>query len=248
MMNGRLVRYAPWMARDYMFWSGVATYVLVFGFGWLWWQGMSVALSRMADPALISRAIHSLARELTTILALLGPLIATAAMVSSDRHHGYYRFLFSRPVHPPRYYATIFGVNGLGFLLIAGLLWTTFILAISPMRPIGFLPMMALSYLFVGGILFLVSVLVRFDLLLGILLYTVSAVAWGSLDGGVEWVKRVRALVWLLPPVSHHHRLLASLTMPEVVVSWKAVAWVAGYGLACFALGLLLLRRRGFAE
>jgi hypothetical protein len=252
MTHTSLARYTPWMARDYVFWGGVATFVLLFGFGWLSWAPLSIMIARAgpeADPQIVARGIRSLASVLVGTLGFLGPLIATLGIVSGDRHHGYYRFIFSRPVSPSRYYATVFAVNGAGFMLVAGLLWGIFAVAIAPIDVRNFLPIMALSYLFIGGLMFLISVLSRFDLAIGVPLYVMSAMAWGTLEGGaVAWVQKVRLLVWLLPPVSRHASLLGSVTRLDVGISGKQVLWVAGYGLICFTLGLAILRRRGFAE
>src|SRR5688572_13154078 len=181
-MLKRLGRYAPWMVRDYFLWGGVATFTIVAGFGMLFWRGMSGAIERANDPEATTRVITGLASTLAGMVATLGPLIATLSIVSIDRMHGYYRFLFSRPVSPQAYYATKFGINAAGFLLVAAALWAAFSMGITSLSAPRFLPVMALNYLFIGGIVYLVSVLTRMDLLVSILIYFVSAIMWGTLE------------------------------------------------------------------
>ena len=250
MMRNRLARYAPWMVRDYFLWGGVATFGIVFGFGWLFWRGMSVPIRLGNDPEQATRMIRGLASTLAVMLATLGPLIGTLSIVSIDRMQGYYRFLFSRPVSPPAYYATKFSINGAGFLVVAAALWGTFSVAIASFAAPRFLPVMVLSYVFIGGVVYLISVLTRMDLLVSVLVYFVSAIMWGTLDRDpppTGWLETARPILSLLPPVHKHAAFVNGILRPEFVMSWKSVLWVAGYGVACFAAGTLILRRRNLA-
>jgi ABC-type transport system involved in multi-copper enzyme maturation permease subunit len=245
----RIWGYASWVTRDYFLWGGVATYVLLVAVGAFFSEGLLQIASLQAGKEVWSLSpaqLRGLASQLMVALSLFGPLIATIEMVSRDRRFGYYRFLFSRPISPARYYASVFAINGIGFLVVAAILWTTFAIFLGPLPIGGYLLAMALSYAFIGAIVFLISTITRHDLLIGFLLYLVASITWDVLDNPTStgWVVKARPIMSLLPPVKKHLEIVLGTQRPEYAVSWLGVVWVLGYGLACAAAATLLLRKR----
>jgi hypothetical protein len=251
MTNTRLVKYMPWLARDYFFWAGIGTFIIIAGIGALQWKLVTTQMAARGlepTPEVLREGAKGLAMTLTMMLAVLGPTIATGAIVSRDREHGYFRFLFARPVGMATYYAASFAMNGLGFLVICGLLALALWGFVAPVHAPMFLPAMLLSYVFIGGIIFLLSAVLRREIIFAVLLYFIASATWGTLDdGGKNWVTALRPVFSLMPPVHRHLRAVSGSMNPELVVGSTSVWWVAGYGLICFALGLVLIRRRGLA-
>jgi hypothetical protein len=244
-------RYLPWIARDYFLWGGVATAVIMIfialGFmELLIAEGMRFDAAhplRAASPATVRRVEASLILILTTA----GPLIAMFGVASRDRTLGYFRLLFARPLNAPLYYAIVFAVNGLGFMLVGVVLQAAFSLFVVGV-PIRFLAVMGLSYLFYGGIMFLISALWRYEVLSILAIYLAAATSWDLMttNSSLGWLTRVRWLLELLPPVHLHDNLIVAAASGRF--TWTPVAWWGIYGLACFGLGLLTIRYRQFAK
>ena len=244
-MTGRLVRYALWQFRDYVFERGIPTLiVLVLMFFPL------VAAFRAGQEAtfdgepLAEAAVTGFIGVLPT-LGFITVLLAVNGIISSDRKRGYYRFLFAKPVSPLRYYTQAFVVNWLGLLLVMGLLLLGFGALVRPVSPTGLLAFISLWYLSLGGWTLLMSAITRFD-------WVLTAATWG-----LAQVLRVvypahaswwgRALDVLLPPF-HHMGQTGDALMRGAPLSVTALLWIAGYGVAAFALGLLVLRQRPLAS
>jgi hypothetical protein len=250
MNDTRAWRYVPWIARDYLLWGGIATFVLLVAFGAFLSEGLIlIANAQSAGPlswSLNPAELRGVATKLMVALATIGPVIATLGIASKDRQLGYYRFLFSRPISAPTYYVVTFGVNGIGFMLVAAALWGAFALFFQPMPAAAYLAMMALSYLFLGGLIFLISVLVRYDLVILVLIYATASATWDVLDGGppVSWVLKARPVLSLLPPVKQHLELIFAILRADVPLSWLTGAWVFAYGTMCVVAATLLLKRR----
>ena len=118
----RLGRYAYWQLRDYLFEKGIGTaIVLVFAATLSY-----LDLRGEARPSATRSEIQVALAQLLSSLVLLGALFATNGIVSDDRKHGYYRFLFAKPVSVTRFYAQKFLVHLAGFLLVSALLLVAF--------------------------------------------------------------------------------------------------------------------------
>jgi hypothetical protein len=242
--RARLFEYAPWMARDYATNQGPATALVVLLIGIMTivpaMRAQNGGSVRMGDvPPDI--AAHML-RVMVTPLVFIGVLFATNGIVANDRKLGYYRFFFSKPVGPPSYYAMTFLVNGVGLVIVALALMGVWYLVVRPMFPVELLAAVLIMYIGYGGLGFLLSAAWRFDwlsLVTVLLLANVGWSVWGAVDGPRHW------LLYLLPPVHRASDIYgvvlrdASSAMP-----WGSIAWMAGYGLLCFVLGMLVIRRR----
>jgi hypothetical protein len=196
--------------------------------------------TRLPDmpPDIAARLI----RGLVSILAFLGTFFATNGIVANDRKLGYYRFLFAKPVSPPLYYALVFGVYGVGLLAVTLALLGVWALAIRPMFPLELFGAVFVLYLAYGGIGFLLSAAWRFDwlsLVTVLLLARLCWSIWENASGPAHW------LLYLLPPI-HRADNITDIVMrsANTPVPWGLIAWLGGYGLMCFLLGLLVIRKR----
>lgn len=239
-----LVEYVPWIFRDYATNQGPSTAIVVLLIGVLTFlpilQGMPGTSIRMRDVP-IELATRML-RAIVPPLVFLGTFFATNGIVANDRKLGYYRFLFAKPVSPPLYYATTFGVYGAGFLAVTLALMGIWGATVRPMFPVELLGVIAVMYVAYGGLGFLLSAAWRFDWLSLVTVLVVANVAWsvwGEATGLRHWV------LYLLPPV-HRANEVYALVMPESFrdVPWGSITWLAGYGLICFVLGMLVIRKR----
>ena len=240
--RARLSRYAPWIARDYFTNQGPATIIVLLLVGFLAMQGAGGPSQFAALPEIIqARAIQGLVGA----LGFLGTFFATNGIIANDRKFGYYKFLFSKPLSPLAYYALIFALYGLGLLIVTVVLLGIWSLAAWPMFPPELLFVVAVTYLAYGGIGFLLSAAWRFDWISLVTVLLVANVAWsmwGASEGLVYWA------LHLLPPVHRADELQAIILRAPLDVPWALVAWIGGYGLAAFVLGLLVLRRRSLAS
>lgn len=233
-----LGRYVPWLARDYFTNHGPATAIVLLLIGFLAFQAVPPG-DRATLPRDVSVAIL---RQLLAAVGFLGPFFATNGIVSNDRKQGTYKFLFSKPVRPTTYYATTFLVHGAGLVLICAALLALWAYAVYPMYPLELLLIVALMYVAYGGIGFLLSAAWRFDWLSLVTVLFVANVAWsfwGRASGIRYW------MIHLLPPVHRTGDVYAMVDRAAgAPVAWASIAWLGGYGFACFLLGLVVIRKR----
>lgn len=237
-MRSNLLRYALWQLRDFVRERGIALLVVGFLIGFTI-VGPARVMLRTIDAGMAKTLLAAILAQVAFILAF----ITLNGLVSTDRKMGYYRFLFSKPVSIPAYYAQLFIVHLVGFLAVIAILLGAFAIFARPVSPFGPLLYCGLVFLSLGGIAFLVSSLVRYDwpVLAGIFLGSVILHSmWQYKEG---WRRMVLAI---LPPL---YRLTDAL--PDIlnrgVVNTDDVLWLLGYSAMCFAAGILVLKRRLFA-
>lgn len=256
--RGRLGRYAVYLLRDYVTRGGFA--VILFG---LFMVGVPLAAGTAGQPAgflrspeggIVARRILS---EVLPTIAFLGCLLAANGIVSDDRKHGYFRFVFAKPVGVVRYYATAWAMNGLGLLTLVGALLLLLNLSVPPVPFAPVLLDVALYYVSLGSLGFLLSTLVRFEwvatalLWQGALLVPVLFRAFPPL-AVLEPVTRV-----VLPPTEAMGRLTDALRtqaglsldpagtpLPVTGLPAADLRHVILFGIACLVLGFVQLRRR----
>ena len=237
--RAQLARYVPWIARDYLTNQGPSTALVVLLIAFLSLQGATVAGARM--DTLPADLLERVLRQLLSMLAFLGTFFATNGIIANDRKQGYYKFLFSKPVAPTRYYAMIFAVYGGGLLLVSLVLLGLWAAAVRPMFSREFFAVIVIMYVAYGGIGFLLSAAWRFDwisLVTVLLAANVGWSLWGDTTGPAFW------LLHLLPPVLHADHVYDMILSARGDIPWRSIAWLGGYGLACFLLGLVVIRRR----
>jgi hypothetical protein len=242
--RARLLEYAPWILRDYAMNQGPSTAIVVLMIGFLTLlpviQGFTGERAHLGEvPELIAARML---QAMVPPLVFIGAFFATNGIVSNDRKQGYYRFLFAKPVRPPMYYGLIFGLYGAGFLLVCLALMGVWWFMVRPMFPIELIAVAFIMYVAYGGIGFLLSAAWRFDwlsLVTVLLIANVGWSVWGSATGPKHWV------LYLLPPVHRANEVYGLVVRgPLTGVPWSGIAWLGGYGLLCFLLGLYVIRRR----
>ena len=244
-MRARLVRYALWQLRDYLFERGIAQIVIGGVFASMAWG----VLREMGEVgALRERAVDELLGSMLPQLAVFGTLLAVNGIVANDLRQGYFRFLFAKPLGAPRYYAQAFVVNGVGLAVLTAL-------AAWPLGAVMgralVLPAVAytmLHFVALGGIIFLassvsVSVFGRFDWLAAAALWFGAHFVHAMATLGRPWAT---VLLPALPPSYRTGEVFAALVDAG---TWPAAPMLhlAGYGAACFLLGLVVLRHRPLA-
>lgn len=242
--RGRLLEYAPWMFRDYVTNQGPSTGIVVLLIAFMTLlpvlqgaTGEPMTLGRVPD-----RMAASMLRAIVAPLVFLGTFFATNGIIANDRKLGYYRFLFAKPVRPPLYYALTFAMYGVGLLLVSAALMAIWSLTVRPMFPLELLAVVALMYLAYGGIGFLLSAAWRFDWLSLVTVLLVANVGW-SMWGGSTGLRFY--LLHLLPPVHKAADIYAIVANDAARgMPWPAIIWLGGYGLVCFLLGMIVVRKR----
>jgi hypothetical protein len=235
-MAGNLTRYSYWQLRDFIRERGYALLITSTLLGFTLVAPMRAMYGAEMDAEMAKRILIMAMPQVVFISAF----ITLNGLVSTDRKLGYYRFLFSKPVSIPAYYAQYFVVCLVGYLLTFALLLGVFAFVVRPVNPIGALAFCALVYLSLGGIGFLISSLFRYDwpILAGVYLGSALLNAlWGQSPGWRHWVTN------LLPPL---HKLTPALTsiMTTGTADTKSIVWLLGYSAICFVAGLFVLWKR----
>lgn len=235
-MGSNLTRYAYWHLRDFIRERGLALLITSTLLGFTFVAPMRAMMGSNIDEANAKRILVLALPQIVFISAFIG----LNGLISTDRKFGYYRFLFSKPVSIPAYYAQYFVISLIGFVAAFALLFGVFAIVVRPLNFIPALTFCALVYLSLGGIAFLISSLFRFDwpILAGVYLGSLIANGMWALDTGWRMVIRDA-----LPPL---HKLSPALTdlMTFGTLDTKAVAWLLGYSALCFVAGLIVLWRR----
>jgi hypothetical protein len=242
-------RYALWQAGDFVINVGIITIIL---FGLL--GVIAIMQIRLNEQYFIAshRTMPLAGRlgpflEVFAMFTMVGPIIAMSGVVSQDRTSGYTRFLFAKPVSPRAFYLQSVAVRMIGYLVVGHILVLAYSFYQPPSYTVRFVADMLLSFISVGGILFLFSVASRYDGLLLVVFLLLGSIVRDSWEkaAGIK-----HAVTFLFPPVNHvgdlHHWVVGvngvgSMAAVEFPAKW--VWWNAGYGLACGILGLYLLRK-----
>ncbi len=248
--RARLLRYARWQALDFAINIAIVSIVL-FGF-----IGVILLMDIHSSERVFFEAgykVMPLNMKLSGFLQMWGmfatvaPIIAVSGVVSQDRAAGYARFLFAKPLSPRLFYLQSWLVRLVGFIGVGTVLVVAYNFFEPPSFSWRFVVDMIVTFVSIGGVVFLFSVIGRFDGLVVALVLMLSFVAWTKWESatGVR-----HALLYALPPISHlgapHYWLLGINQMSrlaDVPFPAKWVAWNVGYGLACLLLGLYFLRK-----
>lgn len=258
--RAQLLPYAYWQLRDYLRERGVATVLVTMLFGWIGVGPMMAAIKPMlANPSaqLIVRygsaeaARVAIAQEMSGqflgsfigSMIFLAALLAMNSIVANDRKLGYYRFLFSKPVAPYRYYGQAFAVHMGSYLVLLSLMSLVYGAYVTPILTPSFLVGVAIVFLLYGGIAFALSAAARWDWLSLVAVTVASTLLWGMFGASAHPLSK---LLYLLPPVHKTNDVYQALA-EGAALPWQSLAWIGGYGVLCFAAGLLVLRHRRLA-
>jgi hypothetical protein len=176
------------------------------------------------------------------LLGGIGSLVSAAGIVARDREGGYQKFTFAKPVRITRYYLQSFAVNGVGLLATSALvLLLTSLAFLRPVPLLEALLAIGATYTAVGGLVFLISTLVRFDVALGLLGAVLSFALREAAQRGKWWGV---AFAWLLPPLDQLRAFFPQGGGPDRPSIVQAVTSLVAYGAAYVAAGVAVLRKR----
>ena len=241
-MRARLGAYGWWQLRDFVFERAAAIVIigmlLIIGTWEAIGPGGRKLIAAGGHDALLFGARAT--AEHLGFMWFVAALIAVHGISANDRTSGRFRLIFAKPVRVLPYYAQAFVLHGIAFM-VCMLVWLA---ALSRIMPIGgetasdAVLILACSYLLVGGVCFLMSALWRFD--------------WVATAGVFAAVMYLAAKFpkapWLgpLPPFWRLSEQVDNIKTLDPL-STKVLLWVVAYGVACFLLGLIILKRRPLA-
>lgn len=258
--RARVLRYGVWQLRDFLVERGLPILIIGGLLGYLTLAPMLPALHRniaMLPPKLIQKwggiqgATAMLMKDFNELflrsflggMVFVGAVLAMNGIVANDRKQGYYRFLFTKPLSPWRYYGQAFLLHTVGFVSIMSLLGGIYSAFIWPILSVRLLFVLMLMFLMYGGITFALSAAARWDWLS---LVTVTVAASFLWDRFKDSPSPLAKLVYVLPPVHRTSEVYNALAKAEPI-PWPLVEWYAAYGIVCFIGGLVVLRYRRLA-
>lgn len=241
--RARLVPYALWQLRDYLTNKGFGTLLIVALLLFSAYMPYRVAVTGGAGPDAIDMVLTVGLTQIITSFVLFGVLFATNGIVSEDRKLGFYRFYFAKPVGVVAFYAQKFVVHLAGFLLLGAVMLAAYSVLMRPTLPPALFPVLALLFVGLGGIGFMLSAVTTADWVSLIGVYVVSLIAWTmyGLDAGWRGM-----LAHLLPPVHKLGEIYTAVVADEPV-PMKWLLWITAYGFGCMLVGLYVLSRRRLA-
>jgi len=250
-VRARLAAYGGAQLRDYLAGRALLT-VVATGLA-AWAYGFTHGLTWTAfDASGGIDARNQLQRAFEFVLAafaFIAAALAAHGLVAKHRRRRYDLVLFSRPLSAVRYYGQGFVMAGIGAALLGGMAAEVYSVAVHPVSVIGVVGYVALGWLTIGGLSFLLSTLTAFHAPL--LLLTLAADL--SLDRYVTGVRASSAgspvldvAQYLLPP--GHVVAALSGSFARGVVDPRTLVWPIVFGVACIVAALLLLRRRPFGS
>jgi ABC-type transport system involved in multi-copper enzyme maturation permease subunit len=258
--SARIARYGLWQLRDYFMDRGLPTIIVSMLFGYLTVAPMLLIAKRQlsimparlveryggvegAHAALLRDVNEQFLRTFLGVVVFLGALFATNGIVADDRKKGYYRFLFSKPVSPSRYYGQAFVMNWTGFVTVACAMTLIYGALVAPMITAPLVYVFALMFLMYAGIAFALSAAARWDWLSLVAVTVFASFVWGRFG---ESTSILAKLLYLLPPL-HRTAEIYEAVAKRTPVNTSLLAWFAGYGVVCYLIGLVVLRYRRLA-
>ena len=252
--------YGLWQFRDYLMDRGLPTAIVTSLFGYLTVAPMLPRLhNNLANipPALIAKwggpaqakAVimgdfnELFLRSFLGAVVFLGALFAMNGIVANDRKQGFYRFLFAKPLTPMRYYGQAFLIHWAGFLGIISALATLYGILIWPLLTLHLFYVLALMFLMYAGIAFVLSAAARWDWLSLVAVTVFSTFVWDRFGASASPLAR---LLYLLPPLHRTSDMYMTAAKGDPL-DWPLLWWYAGYGVACYVIGLVVLRYRRLA-
>ena len=205
----------------------------------------------LQSPQGISQ-VRQLFEQSVTLYLPLGAFVGAIGVVSADRQQGYFRFLFSKPVNVPAYYAQAYLVNAIVYVAVFGVIVWAFGAYTMHFSIHRSMEAAMLTFVLIGGIGLLLGAVTRFDGLVLILVYVVALVLQqlmasraGVPNGGLPaWLAFIGKI---LPPVTALDALRMHLYAGEALDT--AQLWhVLGYGGGAALVGFVLLRRLPLAR
>jgi hypothetical protein len=191
--------------------------------------------------------MHELIGTFITIalgnIVFLGALFAMNGIIANDRKLGFYRFLFSKPLSPQRYYGQAFLLHWAGFLFVITLIGLLFNALVGPVLSASLYAAVALMYLCYAGIAFALSAAARWDWLSLVAVTVAANYLWVRYGTSTSAAAR---LLYLFPPIHRTSEIYAAVAQ-GTALPWPLLGWFAAYGAISFVIGLVVLRYRRLA-
>ncbi len=259
-MSARVARYGLFQLRDYLFDRGTPTVIVVSLFGYLTLAPMLINLPHRlallparlvtkyggmegARTVLLQETNAMFLRSFLGAVIFMGALFAMNGIVANDRKQGYYRFLFSKPLSPSRYYGQAFLIHWAGFIAILAALGAAYGAIVAPLPMSHLFTAAPAMYVLYAGIAFTLSAAARWDWLSLVTVTVLSGWAWGRF---AESASPLAKLLYLLPPL-HRTSEIYEAVATKAPLNMSLLAWFAAYGLVSYAIGLVVLRYRRMA-
>jgi hypothetical protein len=249
-VKARIAAYGGYQLRDYFAGRALVTVMATVAAAWGYGASRGLTLSAF-DSAAGIEARNQLQQAFEFTLAafsFVAAAVAAQGLIGRHRSRGYDRLLFSRPLKPVRYYSQGFILAGIGAVALAVAGTQLYAVTVHPVSVLGAAGYVALTWVTLGGLAFLLSAVTAFHtpvlaILVGADLALDRYAAGLRATGGGSVV--VDAVSYLLPPA----HVLAALRDPFArggVVDVRLLAWPLSFGLACLLVAMFLLRRRPF--
>jgi hypothetical protein len=236
--RGRFGAYALWQLRDYakspMIWTILAGAV----FGAFPLIMLRLQASRMPGEPPYAQAFE----PFVAVLAFAAPMLAVLRMVSADRAPGLTRFLFAKPVGVRWYYGQAFfvrAVAGLAVVALSAIMINTFIGTVPWAEGLAAI---AIGFVLIGGVGFLLSVLTKQDGGLLIALYLIPDVLSQIIQAKETWRWWAEPLLTILPPMHRQDEIRRALLAHAEVPQGDVIHSLL-YGAGCLILGVFLVRK-----
>jgi hypothetical protein len=241
----RLGAYAIWQLRDYLIEKGIATVIVMALFGYLTiWPPLMMARRSGQGIDQFGPVLDQVLVMLLGQLVFIGALFAVNGIVAEDRKQGFFRFYFAKPVSVPLFYAQKLAMHTAGFAVAAVLLIGAYWYLVQPLAQPLLLPVLVMLFLGIAGIGFLISAIWKHDLMSLIAFYLGANVLWEFFQNDQGW--RGQA-VYVLPPLHRMDDVLAPVLTGGTLPT-SLLLWIAGYGVGCAVLGLIVIRRRALSS
>ena len=246
-MKGRLTAYAGYQLRDYFVIRALPTLLAGGLAAWALAAIRGVTLSDL-DPAGGIDARDRIQQTFELVLAAFAFVAGAAAalgVVARHRSRGYDRLVFSRPISPVRYYTQGFVLAGIGAVILAVVGAEVYAVAVHPVWLPGVAGYVALAWLLVGGLAFLLSTVTAFYLpILALILAADLALDYFAGELLAAGVGPIATGVRLLLPPAHVLATLRGAFARGLPIDPRVLAWPAGFGVACIVAAMVHLRRR----
>ena len=248
-MKGRLTAYAGYQLRDYFVGRALPTLVATGLLAWALVTSRGVTLSDL-DPAGGIDARDRIQDAFELLLAVFAVVAGAAAAhggVARHRARGYDRLILSRPISQVRYYTQGFVLSGIGSVVLGTVGAEIYAVAVHPVSVAGVAGYVALAWLLVGGVAFLLSTVTAFHLpILALLLAGDLALDHFAASLPTAGAGSAAAAIQFILPPAHVLLALRGAFARGVLIDPRAVAWPAAFGVVCIAAAMVLLWRRPF--
>ena len=242
-----LRRYLRWQIRDFLRHRAVFLVPLAILAVWIFHYNYDPetvgGVTRSGRMIREANIFHDIALGIGLLGGVASSILSVAGLVSREREGGQQRFLFAKPVRITSYYLQSFAVSGVGTLAVVAFCQLLIALVFGRAVPIGeALLGAAAAYVAVGGLTFLMSTLVRFDIAIaGILTMLTVPLHMAAREG--KWWAVLTA--WLLPPLQPFEYFFRESGSGGGIAGMLGTAGtLVGYGAAYIAAAWATLKRR----